>query len=193
MQDFPETRASLLLRIRNTDDRDAWQEFAAIYQPVIYRMARKRGCQDADAHDLAQQVLLKLSTAIAQFEPHSERAKFSTWLTTICRNAIIDEFRQTHFDASGGTTILEQLGQLSQPEVTIDDLEHEHRREVFRHAARQVSKEVEPTTWQAFWMTAVEGRPPKQVATELSMKVGTVYTARCRVIQRLKDKVAEYE
>lgn len=40
----PETRASLLLRVRDASDQDAWAEFAEIYQPVIRAMAIGRGC-----------------------------------------------------------------------------------------------------------------------------------------------------
>ncbi|HJN10352.1 MAG: hypothetical protein QGG09_11400 [Pirellulaceae bacterium] len=53
MAQLPETRNSLLLKVRDPADADAWIEFAAIYRPVIYRLARRRGLQDADAEDLA--------------------------------------------------------------------------------------------------------------------------------------------
>lgn len=53
----PETRESLLIRVRDLQDRDAWDQFVQIYRPVVYRLARNRGLQDADAQDLAQKVL----------------------------------------------------------------------------------------------------------------------------------------
>ena len=190
MSDFPETRISLLLRIRDADDQDAWQDFTEVYQPVIHRLAKKRGFQDADAHDITQDVLVKISSRIREFEPGNGQARFRTWLTAVCRNALIDAFRKC---GSGGVTGLEHVSQLHQQDVSVDDIEWEHRRAVFRQAARDVSVDVERTTWQAFWMTAVEGQPAKQVAADLNMRVGSVYTARCRVLQRIKDKVAEYE
>lgn len=51
MTQVPPTRNSLILRLRNRRNVDAWQEFAAIYEPVVYRMARRRGLQHADALD----------------------------------------------------------------------------------------------------------------------------------------------
>ena len=57
MSRFPETRDSLLVQVKDPENREAWEEFAQIYRPVIYRTAVARGFQDADAHDLAQQVL----------------------------------------------------------------------------------------------------------------------------------------
>ena len=63
MPELPETRASLLLRVQEAE-AGAWDEFVEIYRPLVYRMARRRGWQDADAQDLAQQVLVKVAGAI---------------------------------------------------------------------------------------------------------------------------------
>ncbi|MDF1845243.1 MAG: hypothetical protein P1U77_27860 [Rubripirellula sp.] len=52
--EFPDTRASLLLQVKAGDDPNAWDEFVAVYRPIVYRLARRRGLQDADAEDLAQ-------------------------------------------------------------------------------------------------------------------------------------------
>ncbi len=74
----PETRHSLLIRVRDPSDHDAWTEFAATYRPVICRFAMFRGLQEADAEDLAQQVLLAVSDAINRWAPDPRRAKFRT-------------------------------------------------------------------------------------------------------------------
>ena len=60
MTHSPDTRESLLLRIRDSQDREAWQEFVSIYRPLIYRVGRRHGLQDADAQNLAQEVLQKV-------------------------------------------------------------------------------------------------------------------------------------
>jgi RNA polymerase sigma-70 factor (ECF subfamily) len=51
----PETRASLLWRLRNPEDQDAWDQFAILYRPVVFQLAIHRGMRNADAEDLAQQ------------------------------------------------------------------------------------------------------------------------------------------
>jgi RNA polymerase sigma-70 factor (ECF subfamily) len=84
----PETRASLLLRVRDADDQDAWAEFAAIYQPVIRAMATGRGMQSADVDDLVQQVMMAVIGAIDRFELDGQRARFRTWLRTIAYRAL---------------------------------------------------------------------------------------------------------
>ncbi len=52
MTESPETQSLLLANIQSLENREAWSEFVPIYRPVIYRMARRRGMQDADAQDL---------------------------------------------------------------------------------------------------------------------------------------------
>ena len=56
MADFPDTRASLLVRLRDPQDGTAWAEFVDLYAPLVYAYARKQGLQDADAADLSQDV-----------------------------------------------------------------------------------------------------------------------------------------
>ena len=75
--DFPETRESLIVRVKDPDDRDAWEQFVGMYRPVVYRVARRRGLQEADAQDLAQHVLMSVAGAIDQWEKR-EGIQFET-------------------------------------------------------------------------------------------------------------------
>ena len=195
MQEFPETRDSLLVRIQDAADHQAWIEFVAIYRPLVYRLARRRGMQDADAQDVAQKVLIAVAGKMRDWETDCGRGRFRSWLSRVARNATIDAFRRLRPDAAaGGTSVLERLGQQpTQSEGSEDELEREYRREVFRWAARQIHCEFEQVTWLSFWMTTVEAKPIGDVAAQLGKTVGAVYTARSRVMSRLKDKVREYE
>ena len=51
--------------------------------------------------------------------------------------------------------------------------------------------EFTPSTWEAFWRTAVEGRRPAEVAAELDLSTGAVYIARSRVLARLRQRIEE--
>ena len=158
---IPQTRASLLLRIKDPADRDAWEEFVEVYRPIICRMARKRGLQDADAQDLAQRVLGSVASSVEGWEHDPKRARFSTWLTTVTRNAIVDTLRRIKPDKSaGGTSMLQQLKRLPQSEeAAAAEIQREYRRQLFRRAASEIQHEFEPATWDAFWLTTVENMP----------------------------------
>src|SRR5438132_7960469 len=88
MQESPATRASLLVRLRDGSDTEAWQEFVHLYAPVIYGFARKRGLQDADAADMMQEVLRSVSNAAPRLEYDPARGTFRGWLFTVTRNKV---------------------------------------------------------------------------------------------------------
>ena len=185
MAEFPTTRISLLMRVRDTTNDSAWEEFAATYWPAVYRFARQRGLQDHDAQDLAQNVLTAVAERVADWKPDNDRARFRTWLARIAMNQTITMFRRRRPDtARGGTTAIAVLNDQSAPAT---DLGWNYRREVFRQLARQVRTEFEEATWQAFWMTAVDGVPVQEAARTLQRSVGSIYTARSRVIRRFQD------
>jgi RNA polymerase sigma-70 factor (ECF subfamily) len=190
MPGFPTTRFSLLMRIKDTANQRAWEEFVATYSPAIQRFARQKGLQDADALDLAQNVLSAVANQISDWKVDNDRARFRTWLLRIALNQTITMFRRRKPDvARGGTTA---IAVLDRQQVDTTDLQLNHRREVFRLLARKVRAEFEESTWQAFWMTAVEGISIEETARSLGRSVGAIYTARSRIVCRLQELARNY-
>jgi RNA polymerase sigma-70 factor, ECF subfamily len=192
--DTPETRDSLLVRVKNASDQEAWTEFVDLYRPVIYRLARRRGMQDADAQDLAQQVLVSVSKALPRWN-RQPGTRFRHWLVRIAKNAILNALMRTPPEqAAGGTTIQNVLQQYpDSEEATEEAIQTEYRRELFRRAARHVREDVDLDTWRAFWMTMVEGQEIDEVSRKLEKSIGSVYAARSRVMRRLRDKVRQWD
>jgi RNA polymerase sigma-70 factor (ECF subfamily) len=193
--DFPETRESLLVQVRSPANREAWDEFALIYRPVIYRLARHRGLQDADAQDLAQQVLMAIASAIGNFEKSSESVQLRHWLRRVVRNAIVNALSRRPRDRAAGSSSVQEL-LLEQPEDDSESsaqIELEYRRELYLRAAKIVRRDIEPETWRAFELTVVENRSIDDAALELDKPVGTIYAARSRIMRRLREAVRELE
>src|SRR5436309_1969714 len=88
MGDSPITRPSLLVRIRDTRNDQAWSQFVEVYAPLIYGFARKHGLQDADAADLTQDVLRVVASTIGGLEYDRQRGSFRGWLVTVVRNKL---------------------------------------------------------------------------------------------------------
>jgi len=132
------TRPSLLVRIRDANDREAWRQFVDIYAPLIYGFCRKRGLQDADAADLTQDVFRAVAAKIAsrpgakgkadgdegatgtvQWEYDPNRGSFRGWLYTVTRNKIND-FRDRKQSCGTGDTATQQFLE-QQPDTAEDE------------------------------------------------------------------------
>lgn len=192
---FPETQASLLMQLHDGENAEAWLEFVAIYRPVIYRLARRRGLQDADSQDLAQQVLLSISRSIKHWEKNDESVRFRHWLRRVAKNAICNALtRQPQDRAGGGSSAQKILDEQAAPDpFAARELELEHRRELFLRAAAVVKTDVATETWQAFQLAVIEGLSIEEVAARLKKSVGAAYAARGRVINRLRQVVDQME
>ena len=192
MPEFPETSHSLIAKVKDLGDGAAWSEFLGIYQPVVFRMARRRGLQDADAQDVVQQVFLSISKSIEGWTPGDLQPPFRSWLTTISRNAITKALTRRPRDAAtGSTSIVELLGAQPDPQETSAEILAEARKELIRWATEQIRSEFSEATWKVFWLTAIEGVSPAEVVKSTGRSAGAVYVARYRVIARLKEKVLE--
>ncbi len=192
MVEIPRTRASLLVRIRDPNDQAAWAEFVEIYDPVLYRLARQQGFQDADARELTQEVFIAVASAIGRWESDPQRAKFRTWLFRIARNLGINLLtsRRRREQGSGRTDVHSLLDEQPGPDGEASALfEREYKRELFGRAAGRVRGQFREATWQAFWRTSVAGEEADRVARALGISVGAVYIARSRVMDRLRREV----
>ncbi len=186
----PDTRISLLQRLHDRGDSSAWVEFCEIYERAIHRLALKHGLQDADAREVSQEVLLTVSRRIHLFDTEGS-GKFRGWLATIARHATIDQLRKNRRRHSIGQPLA--AASLEALEATIQlSFDAEAHREQFRWAAVQVQAQVAQSSWQAFWLTAVEGQSPDSVAQHLSLSVGAVYVARCRILAKIKSLVVPF-
>ena len=195
MCENPETRESLLIRIRNPQDQDAWDEFARIYRPVVYRLTRLRGLQDADAEDLVQKVLTAVASAIPNWKRSDPNARFYHWLSRVAKNAVINALvRQPKDRAVGGTTATELLN--LQRDRSIDssvDVDLEYRRQLYRRAAEVVRGRADEVTWLAFSLTMVDGLTIAKTARQLDRSEGMIYAARSRIIRRLRNVIRDLE
>jgi RNA polymerase sigma-70 factor (ECF subfamily) len=192
MAEAPTTHPSLLIRLRDPRDEQAWCEFTEIYGPLVYQLARYRGLQDADAQDLTQDVFRAVARNIDRYDPDPARGSFRAWLSRITSNLVINwlaaERRQPR--GSGETDmqrLIEELPDTAGEESAL--FENEYRRRLLTWAAERVRPAFSRAAWQAFWQTGVEGKPPDEVASALGMSVGTVYQYKSRVVVRIRREI----
>jgi RNA polymerase sigma-70 factor (ECF subfamily) len=186
------TRPSLLLRIRNPHDSEAWTAFVDFYGPLVYRYCRLRGLQDADAAEVTQEVFLQVHQSIRTFEYQPERGRFRNWLGTVTRHKLY-RFQKKGVAAVSSAQVLSEMD--SSEAVGSVESETQWTEAFNAHLLRSALTRIRPhftdSTWKAFVSLWLENRPASQVARELEQPVEVVYRSKSRVLQRLQAEVQQ--
>ena len=193
-----QTSYTLLMRVRDVSDQQAWNEFVECYAPKIFLWCRRFHLQESDASDVTQEVLVKLVSAMKSFVYDPARGSFRGWLKTITTNAVRDLGRTWQRDgrAVGNAHLAQLLESLEDPKavkVLEEVIEGAHQQQILQEAETQVALRVQPHTWKAYQLTAMQQRPAAQVARELQMRISEVYVAKSRVMKMLRETIALLE
>lgn len=166
-----------------------------VYAPLLFRLARSKGFQQADAEDFVQEALSTVARAIAKWVATEDRGRFRVWLFRIAQNLAINFLTRPKHQrlGTGDNHVAELLDELpARDEAASQIFEQEYQRELFRWAAAQVQVHVSDKHWSAFWQTSVEERAIKDVANELCMSIGSLYIARSRITKQIRDLIQKY-
>ncbi len=191
------TRVSLMARLGDAGtgaDVSAWPDFVRIYGPHVIHWCRAHGLQDADAHDVSQDVLVKVWRQAASFR-YDPSKTFRGYLRRVVLTSVCDwadQAKRRPQLASGGP-VGRLLDDLPAREDLVARLERAYDTELLATAMQEVEQRVEPHTWAAFQMLALEHRSGAEVADRLGMQVNTAYVARKKVQRMIRDTVARLD
>jgi RNA polymerase sigma factor (sigma-70 family) len=197
MRDAPDLRtsASLLGRLRlHPTDQIAWNEFVDRYGPKIYDWCRRWALQDADARDVTQAVLAALCIKMRTFT-YDPSLSFRGWLRTLTHHTWCDLVAGRRPSPAGGGPGEDSgwLDSLEARDDLVDRLNEQFDRELLDEATVRVRLRVEPHTWEAFRLTALEGMSGAAAAEHLGMKVATVFKAKSKVQRMLREEIARLD
>jgi RNA polymerase sigma-70 factor, ECF subfamily len=178
------------------DEEGAWQTVVQLYTPLVFHWCARGGVAQADADDVLQEVFLAASKSFTQFRRDRPGDSFRGWLRGIAKNMMLLHFRrsgrQQPVPATGGTDAFRKLQEIAQGTTDTDDddarpeLDTLHRR-----ALELVKAEFEERTWQMFWLTAIEGKSPVDIATVMGVGPAAVRMAKSRVLHRLREEFGD--
>jgi RNA polymerase sigma factor (sigma-70 family) len=188
----PETRASLIVGLKDQRNQSAWAEFVAAYEPFLRRLVQRHTASEADAADAMQQIMIAIARSVEGWRDDGRPASFRRWLNRVARNAAIKHIarQRRQVQGQGGSGFQKQL------EREPDLAEEARRARAYDHelivwAAEQVRGEFRDSSWRSFWATQIEGRPVAEVAAELSLTPGAIYMSRSRILARIRAKIEE--
>lgn len=187
------TSPSLILRAKSLD-QSAWERLSKLYTPLVYQWARAQKLQESDAADVVQDVFQAVAKSISKFEIGEDKPPFRAWLWGITRHKVKDHFRKKLDgpNAVGGSAAHLQLVDMpeSEPRDDSDPMTLNNRDSLAYRALDLMKTDFQAKTWQAFWRVTIEDQPAADVAADLGMSVGSVYTAKSRVLSHLREELA---
>jgi RNA polymerase sigma-70 factor (ECF subfamily) len=143
-----------------------------------------------------QDVLRRVALAANKLDYDPRKGSFRGWLFTVTRNRLYDvlQQRQKQVQGTGGSDVQDRLDQHAGPaDPSEAGWDAEYQQGIVRWAMDRVRSEFQEATWQAFWLTAVDGKRPNEVGARLGMSPGAVYVAKSRVLARLKSEVRQWQ
>ena len=186
MDKYDSTSASLLVRLRDSHDQAAWARFVELYTPLIFYWARRTGLQEVDAADLVQDVLTIMLRKLPEFK--YERSKsFRGWLRTITLNKWRERKRRKALSVAD----VSQSELLNVEDPTDDDAfwESEYNQHLVSQAIRLMKSDFQPKTWEACREFVFSEKSADEVAAEFGVSVWTIYSAKSRMLKRLREEL----
>jgi RNA polymerase sigma-70 factor (ECF subfamily) len=176
------TSLSLVERLRDPADRDAWARLAQLYTGLLKAWFAAAGLQPADRDDLTQEALAVVLRRVPDFEHRGRPGGFRAWLRGIATNLLREHWRARPV-AQADSVLVELVDPGSGLSRTWDA---EHERHVLAGLLDLARPEFAESTWQAFRRTAFGGEPARRVAEDLGLSVNAVLIAKSRVLARLR-------
>ena len=184
------TSESLLQRLGNTSSihrTDAWQTFSQLYTPLIFYWGRKIGLQSQDAADLVQDVMAIVFQKLPQFEYDASKS-FRGWLRKVTLNQYRQQCRRKKLSTvEASESLLVNCQQVDAAEQTWDQ---DYARSLFREAMQTMQADFSKPVWNALQQMLISGQPVTAVASENGISPTTLYSARDRLIKKLRVRLA---
>lgn len=192
MSGLNETNNYLIARVRECDDASAWGHFIHLYEPLVMKLCRKHGLQQADALDVTQDVFVALAQAMPRFSYDKARGSFRSWLIKVTRSKLVNFFHSRGKDKKimDCPCLAEQAHYQDRPEIERDE-SIDQQWGLFGRVKSEIRREFRPNTWNAFWLTVMQGFTSEEVANHLGISVQAVYIAKSRVLKRIRMRVRE--
>jgi RNA polymerase sigma-70 factor (ECF subfamily) len=189
-------------RLKNWEDNESWRCFFDTYWKLIYNFAVQRGLSHQEAEEVVQDTVVAVAKSIPTFEYDPAKCAFKTWLLTVTRSKIANQFekRRRHpmmaaasADDSGQTPLVERLSEDHvQPELETG-WNDEWQKNLMDAAIHRLKRRVSIEQFQMFDLFVLKGWPARQVAKTLGVTVAHVYVAKHRLARLVQKEVAALE
>ena len=149
----------------------AWEELVRRHTRRVYNLAYRFTGNRHEAQDLSQEVFLRLYKTLASYR--AVHGEFTTWLTSVTRNLLIDHYRRTRRDRL--TDSLDEEGSPAEhkvaPQRRPDELASANE---LSEQVQQALQKVSPELREAVILRDLQGLEYSEIQQVLSVPEGTV-------------------
>jgi len=184
------TSESLLFRMRNPEDDEAWERFYGFYAPLVLQYSRRCGCSESMAGDILQETMVALMKSLPTFTYDRKRGRFRDYVRKIVRGRVGRAYKRSRMQCSlEGDLHPDRRNQIpdrsiEEPGAAWDKLWDQ---QLLRTALSRVRQRVEPHTFRSFQLYVLAEKPMAEVQAALGIADrNTVYQQRSRVIKLLE-------
>lgn len=177
------TRTSLLLRIRDPKNSEAWSDFHGLYAPLIYGFARSRGLSDDDAEEVRSACYEAIVQQIAGLEYSKDRGRFRSWLRTIVDRRIADRLRKRR---------LISLDSHELANIAVDDeadraWDKEWCENHLKFCVNKARMNVSERVYRIFCLLVDDGCSVETVQQRLNVNQNQVYKAKSQMLAAVRE------
>ena len=177
------TRQTLLHRVRDPSDREAWEQFFELYSPLLEGYARAHGLGKDDAEEVRDQCLEVLAKKLPTFEYERARGSFSSWLHRIAHGKVIDLERARKVRARESV----ELSTLADEGHSLErHWDAQWRAEHLRYALGKVQSDEEPERFRVFELLLVDELDVAEVCARTGLKATQVYKIKAAVLAKVR-------
>ena len=182
------THKSLLSKIAQGDEV-GWEDFYRTYAPLIWIRGGDRNLTPSERQDLIQDVMVSMFSGIGHFKYDTTKGRFRDYIRKIIDRRAVDIIRKRDIAQSVGDDIEHAVDDHGRDDD--DTWLDEWKGHVFTQALVELKGEIEPKTYQAFELYAIDGWSVAETAKFTGMSVNSVYVAKNRAVEKLKDIISK--
>ena len=184
------TNPSLLLRIKDPANAEAWREFFDLYSPLLYSFAIQRGLRHEDAEDIRASVYETIVKRIGEFDYTDSKTGFRAWLRTIVTRRVIDHYRKKKPGAAESS----DLQNLIDNQDAVDEIwERNWRLHHIKYCVAKVGKRVKPESFRAFQLLTEQELSVDEICQRLDMNPAQVHKIKSRFLELVRKEMQQFD
>ncbi len=184
------TNPTLLYRLGDWRDHEAWVDFVARYDPVIRFSCRRYRLDAESLEELCQRIWIDLARRMRTYR-YDPGKTFRGWLRRMCQSRAIDLLRRKKANVVESLDDQAAASLLDDADADLDESGASERPVLLRQAEEvqnSVRRRVSERTWQVFWNIAIDGRSVREVSTAAGISYYAAFAAEKRVARMLHEE-----